>query len=116
MLRDPCLLCSREGGVCYAEDFALCFSFTRQIDVHGCGSIDTPNSGASVAGKVTSIGDGGHSFAVEANEGDTEHTIQFVVNDSTQVKGKVTVGTAVTVEYQAMESGENLARSVTAQG
>jgi len=70
----------------------------------------------SVAGKVTSIGDGGHSFAVEANEGDTKPTIQFVVNDSTQVKGKVTVGTAVTVEYQAMESGENLARSVTAQG
>ena len=32
------------------------------------------------------------------------------MNDSTQVKGKVTVGTAVTVEYQAMESGENLAR------
>lgn len=70
----------------------------------------------SVAGKVTSIGDGGHSFALEANEGDTKQTIQFVVNDSTQVKGKVTVGTAVTVEYQAMESGENLARSVTAQG
>jgi hypothetical protein len=39
-----------------------------------------------------------------------------LVDKNTQVKGQVREGTAVTVEYQAMNDGQYLAVSVTAQG
>ena len=70
----------------------------------------------SVSGKVASIGDGGRSFTLEINEGTTgKHTMAFVVDQNTQIQGQVKTGTAVTVEYQAMGGGQNLAISVSAQ-
>ena len=66
----------------------------------------------SVAGKVTSVGNSGTSFAVEV-EGSSKETMQFVVNKNTQVQGHVKVGTLVAVEYQPTESGENLAVSIS---
>jgi hypothetical protein len=69
-----------------------------------------------VTGKVTSIGNGGHSFALQVNEGNDKQTMQFMVDKNAKVEGKVAVGTDVTVEYTAMEGGQNLALSITAQG
>jgi len=69
----------------------------------------------SVAGKVTSIGKDGHSFAI-VSPGDTNQTLEFVIDQNTKVQGEVHVGTTVTVAYQAVEGGENLAVAVTAQG
>src|SRR5437660_1117939 len=69
-----------------------------------------------VTGKVTSIGNGGHSFALEVNEGSDKQTMQFMVDKNAKVQGKVGVGTDVTVEYTAMEGGQNLAVSIAAQG
>lgn len=69
-----------------------------------------------VSGKVTSIGNGGHSFALEVNQGGDKQTMQFVVDKNAKVQGKVGVGTDVTVEYTAMEGGQNLALSISAQG
>jgi len=69
-----------------------------------------------VTGKVTSIGNGGHSFALEVNEGTDKQTMQFVVDKNAKVEVKVGVGTDVTVEYTAMEGGQNLAVSIAAQG
>jgi hypothetical protein len=66
----------------------------------------------SVAGKVTSIGSSGASFAVQV-EGSSKDTMEFVVNKNTQVQGQVKVGTLVAVEYQPTEKGENLAVSIT---
>lgn len=68
----------------------------------------------SVAGTVVSIGDKGHSFAVEVNAGNEKQTLQFVVDQETQVKGQVKVGTPVKVEYVA-KADQNLARTVTPQ-
>jgi hypothetical protein len=68
----------------------------------------------SVSGKVTKIGNGGHSFSLEVT-GENKNNMEFVVDRNTQVTGQVREGTAVTVEYQAMESGQNLAVSITAQ-
>jgi hypothetical protein len=70
----------------------------------------------SVSGKVTSIGNGGHSFTLEVS-GDTSNkrSMDFVVDKNTQVQGQVREGTPVTVEYQAMENGQYLALSITAQ-
>lgn len=69
-----------------------------------------------VMGKVTAIGDGGHSFALEVNEGSSTQTMQFVVDKQARVQGTVKVGTPVTVEYEAKEGGQNLALSITAEG
>jgi hypothetical protein len=69
----------------------------------------------SVAGKVTSIGNSGASFAVEV-EGSSKDTMEFVVNKNTQVQGQVKVGTLVAVEYQPTEKGENLAVSISVRG
>jgi len=68
----------------------------------------------SISGKVAKIGDSGHSFSLEV-AGASQDTMEFVVDRNTQVKGQVREGTAVTVEYQAMENGRNLAVTVTGQ-
>jgi len=41
--------------------------------------------------------------------------MQFVVDNSTQVQGKVTTGTDVAVQYAHMSDGKLVARNVTAQ-
>src|SRR5690242_4262194 len=69
-----------------------------------------------VSGKVAPIGNGGHSFALEVSTGADKQTMQFVVHKNARVQGKVGGGTDVTVEYTAMEGGQNLALTITAQG
>jgi hypothetical protein len=66
----------------------------------------------SVAGKVTSIGNSGTSFAVEV-EGASKQTMEFVVNTKTQVQGQVKIGSLVAVDYQPTDSGQNLAVTVS---
>jgi hypothetical protein len=68
----------------------------------------------SVSGKVATIGSGGSSFSLEV-AGSSSKKMDFVVDKNTQVKGQVREGSAVTVEYQAMNNGQYLAVSVTAQ-
>lgn len=68
-----------------------------------------------VTGKIASIGNGGTSFALEVGTGNANQTMQFVLDKTTKVQGRVGVGTPVTVEY-AVEQGQNVALSVTAQG
>jgi len=88
---------------------------TQPIPTSSQSGPQTQETTKSVAGTVSSIGNSGHSFAVEVNQGGTKQTVQFIVDKDTQVQGKVTVGTAVTVEYVAM-ADQNVARTVTAQG
>ena len=66
----------------------------------------------SVQGTVVSIGDKGRSFALETNDGGTKQTLQFVVDQETQVQGQVKVGTPVKVEYVAM-ADQNVAKTIT---
>lgn len=68
----------------------------------------------SVAGKVTSINNSGTSFAVEV-EGGNKQTMEFMLNKNTEVQGQVKVGTVVAVDYQSVQSGENLAVRITAR-
>lgn len=69
----------------------------------------------SINGKVTGITNQGHSFTVES-EGANKQTMEFVVDKNTQVQGQVKVGTLVTVDYQPMQSGQNLCVRVSARG
>jgi hypothetical protein len=68
-----------------------------------------------VSGKVTDIGSDRRSFSLEVNDKGSKHTMQFVVDNSTQVQGKVTTGTDVAVQYAPMSDGKLVARNVTAQ-
>ena len=73
----------------------------------------------TVTGKITSIGNGGHSFALEVNSGgdrNGKQTMQFMLDKNAKVQGKVGVGSDVTVEYQPVEGGQNLALSIAPQG
>jgi translation initiation factor IF-1 len=66
----------------------------------------------SVAGKVASIGNADTTFALQP-EGNDKQVMNFVVGKDTQVKGHVTTGTVVTVEYRPTDDGRNVALSVT---
>lgn len=73
----------------------------------------------SISGKVTNIGDDRHSFTLEPdgnNGSDSKSTMEFVVDDHTQVRGRVTTGTLVTVEYTPSDGGKNVAVSIAPQG
>jgi len=76
----------------------------------------TQQATKSVSGKVAAIGSGGTSFTLEVTGASADkNTMDFVVDKNTQVKGQVKQGTAVTVEYQAMNDGQLLAVSIMAQ-
>jgi hypothetical protein len=69
----------------------------------------------SVSGTVTSIGSDAMSFSMEVDEAGNKRTMQFTVNQETQIQGQVGVGTMATVEYQPSEGGQgqNVALNVT---
>lgn len=70
----------------------------------------------SATGKVTDIGKDKKSFSVQTNDQETsKRTIVFVINGDTQIKGQVTVGTDVDVEYRPTPDG-NVALVITPHG
>ncbi|HMI50773.1 MAG TPA: hypothetical protein VK525_04625 [Candidatus Saccharimonadales bacterium] len=60
----------------------------------------------SISGKISSIGDA--SFAVDIMKDQNISTVQFLVDGSTKVEGKLSIGAQATVEYRS-EGGKNLA-------
>ena len=66
----------------------------------------------SVSGKVTDIGDQGHSFTVSSNDG---QSMKFMVDKNTQVQGHVKVGSTVAVDYASSGDGQLLCVRVAAQ-
>jgi hypothetical protein len=51
----------------------------------------------------------------QARSNGSKSTMQFFLNETTQVNGQVGVGSTATVEYQASESGQLVALSITPQ-
>jgi hypothetical protein len=90
------------------------FSYGQQAQ--GQQEQQSQQAAKSVTGKVTAIGNQGHSFAVEVDASGSKQTMQFVVDKNTQVVGQVKAGTMVAVDYQPMDGGQNLCVKVTAQG
>lgn len=74
----------------------------------------------SVSGKVTNIGDDRRSFTLQpdtnSNTSNQKSPMEFQVDDHTQVRGRVTTGTVVVVEYAPGEGGKFLAISIAPQG
>ncbi|HWW18686.1 MAG TPA: hypothetical protein VNY81_08710 [Candidatus Saccharimonadales bacterium] len=66
----------------------------------------------SVSGKISAIGDA--SFSVDVKKSQDLVTLQFVVDDTTKVEGRLEVGSIATVHYRTDE-GNNIATHVVVQ-
>ena len=60
----------------------------------------------SQSGKIASIGDA--AFSLEVTNGQERKTFEFLVDDDTNVEGKLKVGSQATVEYRSAD-GRNIA-------
>jgi hypothetical protein len=66
----------------------------------------------SVSGKISAIGDA--SFAVEVKKNQELVTLQFLIDDTTKVEGRLEVGAQATVDYRT-DDGNNIATHVVVQ-
>ena len=66
----------------------------------------------TVSGKVTSIGSDHKSLSLEVTGGST---MQFVLDQNTQMQGRVSTGTNATVQYQKKDDGTLLALMIAPQ-
>ena len=66
----------------------------------------------SATGKVSAIGSDHKSFSLEVSGG---NTLQFVLDQNTQVQGRVSTGTTATVQYQKKDDGTLLALMIAPQ-
>lgn len=66
----------------------------------------------SVSGKISAIGDA--SFSVEVKKSQDLVTLQFLIDDTTKVEGRLEVGSQATVDYRT-DSGNNIATHVVVQ-
>jgi len=69
----------------------------------------------SVSGRVASIASDKKSITLEVNQGNDKHTMQFVVNQNTQVTARVSTGSIATVQYQPTNDNQYVALVITPQ-
>jgi len=69
----------------------------------------------SVTGKVASIASDKKSITLEVTNGTDQQTMQFIVNQSTQVTGRVSTGSKATVQYQPMNDHQYVAQVISPQ-
>jgi len=67
---------------------------------------------ASVSGKISAIGDA--SFSVDVKKSQDLVTLQFLIDDTTKVEGRLEVGSTATVDYRT-DDGNNIAVHVVVQ-
>jgi uncharacterized protein YggE len=71
-----------------------------------------PANSMSATGKVSAIGSDHKSFSLEVSGG---NTMQFVLDQNTQVQGRVSIGTTATVQYQKKDEGTLVALMIAPQ-
>lgn len=69
----------------------------------------------TASGTVTAIGADKKSFSMDVNDQNSTKPMQFVIDNNTQVQGRVGVGTKANVQYQQNNDGKNVALSVAPQ-
>jgi hypothetical protein len=67
---------------------------------------------SAVSGKVLSIANDKRSISLEVTDNGNANTMQFVLDENTQVTGRVHVGGDATVQYQTGQDGKLLALNI----
>jgi hypothetical protein len=70
-----------------------------------------PPDTQSVSGKISSVGDAAFTLEVAKDHGADPSTLQFLVDGTTKVEGKLAVGSQATVEYRS-DNGKYIATHV----
>jgi hypothetical protein len=66
----------------------------------------------AVSGKVVSIANDKKSISLEVTDNGNANTMQFVLDENTQVTGRVHVGSDATVQYQTGQDGKLVALNI----
>jgi hypothetical protein len=67
----------------------------------------------TVSGKVTAIASDHKSFLMDVSDSSGQsRTMQFVLDNNTQVQGRVGTGTTAIVQYHPTQDGKNLALNI----
>jgi len=69
----------------------------------------------SVSGKVLSIAADKKSITLEVNNGNDKKTMQFVVNQNTQVTARTSTGAMAVVQYQPTSDNQYVALVISPQ-
>jgi hypothetical protein len=102
----------------------LCFSAAGLLLAAPSRSLPAPQQTASqqqaeqaksVSGKVASIASDKKSITLEVDSGNDKHTMQFALNQNTQVTGRVSTGSIATVQYLATSDNQYLALVISPQ-
>src|ERR1700685_1603484 len=67
---------------------------------------------SAVLGKVVSIADDKKSFSLEVTSNGNANTMQYMLDQNTQVTGHVHAGSDATVQYQTAQDGKLLALNI----
>jgi len=91
-----------------ATMFLFCFTLAAWSTPITSTAATLPNGAdsQSVSGKISSIGDA--TFAIDIMKNQAVSTVQFLVDGSTKVQGKLAIGAQATVEYRS-DNGQNIA-------
>jgi hypothetical protein len=97
--------------------FVACLSVAISSDAlasqpHGSFLTSKATEHASVSGKISAIGDA--SFSVDVKKSQDQVTLQFLIDDTTKVEGRLEVGSVATVDYRT-DDGNNIATHVVVQ-
>ena len=95
-----------------AAFFLVCFTcavWANPLPAHP--TFANPGDTQSVTGKISSIGDAAFTLEVAKDRSSDPSTVQFLVDGTTKVEGKLTVGSQATVEYRS-DSGKYIATHV----
>jgi hypothetical protein len=67
---------------------------------------------SAVSGKVVSIANDKKSISLEVTNNGNANTMQFALDENTQVTGRVHVGSDATVQYQTGQDGKLIALNI----
>jgi len=96
-------------SLCLATLFLFCFTiaaWSPPLAVLAEGHPQPAPDNQSLSGQIISVGDA--EFSVQVAKNKDASTVQFMVDDTTTVEGKLAVGAQATVEYRSNE-GKNIA-------
>ncbi len=100
------------AAVTLATFFAVCF--TIAIWAAPAASLPTSSTlpGATtqtITGKIATVGDA--AFTLDIGRSDNPNKLQFLIDETTKMEGKLTVGARATVEYRS-DGDKNIATRV----